>query len=119
MMNNFKKHHSLDGNAIVNMALDELQMPARRKFMTRSLSLGGLSLLSGCSLTDENSVERMLMGFSRFNDKVQAWLFDPNRLAPTYPESMITRLFPFNAFYGRDKIPVVEPDSYRLEIAGW
>lgn len=117
-MNNFKKHNSLDGNAIVNMALDELQMPARRKFMTRSLSLGGLSLLSGCSLTDENSVERMLMGFSRFNDKVQAWLFDPNRLAPTYPESMITRPFPFNAFYGRDKIPVVEPDSYRLEIAG-
>ena len=38
------------------------------------------------------------MKISYFNDDVQAWLFDPNRLAPTYPESMITRPFPFNAY---------------------
>ena len=44
------------------------------------------------------SVETALSSMSRFNDRVQGWLFNPNALAPTYPESMITRPFPFNAF---------------------
>ena len=77
-----------------------LELPARRLFLQRSLSLGGLALLSGCALVDEDSVDNALMKVSRFNDRVQGWLFDPNRLAPTYPESMITRPFPFNAYYG-------------------
>jgi hypothetical protein len=76
-----------------------LEQPARRAFLQRSLSLGGLSLLSGCSIVDEESIEAALMKVSRFNDKAQAWLFDPNRLAPTYPDSMITRPFPVHAYY--------------------
>ncbi|MBS1132576.1 MAG: Oxidoreductase, molybdopterin binding protein [Proteobacteria bacterium] len=95
-----------------------VEQPARRAFLQRSLTLGGLSLLSGCSLVDENSVETALMAMSRFNDKAQAWLFDPNRLAPTYPDSMITRPFPFNAFYGEDEAPVVDEAGYQLEITG-
>jgi DMSO/TMAO reductase YedYZ molybdopterin-dependent catalytic subunit len=58
------------------------------------------------------------MKISRFNDDVQAWLFDPNKLAPTYPESMITKPFPFNAYYERDKIPEVDGDEYLLEVSG-
>jgi len=96
----------------------QVEQPARRAFLQRSLTLGGLSLLSGCSLVDENSVDTALMAMSRFNDKAQAWLFDPNRLAPTYPDSMITRPFPFNAFYGEDEAPVVDEAGYRLEITG-
>jgi len=49
---------------------------------------------------------------------VQGWLFDPQLLAPTYPESMITRPFPFNAYYGEDEIRRVDADSYRLEVTG-
>jgi len=113
-----KKILALDEPAIVRAALEELPLPSRRLFMKRGLTLGGLSLLSGCALTGQGSVERALMKVSRFNDKVQAWLFDPNRLAPTYPDSMITRPFPFNAFYGREKIPHVDADSYRLELSG-
>jgi DMSO/TMAO reductase YedYZ molybdopterin-dependent catalytic subunit len=92
--------------------------PARRAFLQRSLTLGGLSLLSGCALVDEDSVETALMKVSRFNDRVQGWLFDPNRLAPTYPEAMITRPFPFNAYYGEDEIRQVDGESYRLEVTG-
>jgi len=55
---------------------------------------------------------------SRFNDKVQAWMFDPKRLAPTYPASMITRPFPFNAFYSENKAPIVDAESFRLEVSG-
>ncbi|MES1982139.1 MAG: molybdopterin-dependent oxidoreductase [Pseudomonadota bacterium] len=98
--------------------MHELPNPARRIFMKRALTLGGLSMLSGCTLTDEKSIEQALMKVSRFNDEVQAWLFDPNRLAPTYPESMITRPFPFNAYYGREDVPEVDGDSFRLEISG-
>ena len=95
-----------------------IEQPSRRAFLQRSLTLGGLSLLSGCALVDEDSVESALMSISRFNDKAQAWLFDPNRLAPTYPESMITRPFPFNAYYGEDEIRQVEEAGYRLEVTG-
>jgi DMSO/TMAO reductase YedYZ molybdopterin-dependent catalytic subunit len=109
---------AVDGDAVVREALRRLEQPSRRLFLRRSLTLGGLSLLTGCSIVDEDSAEQALMTVSRFNDKVQAWLFDPNRLAPTYPESMITRPFPFNAYYGEDEIRQVDAESYRLEVAG-
>ncbi len=113
---------AIDGDLVLKDATKEiarrLDQPTRRAFLQRSLSLGGLSLLSGCSLVDESSVENALMTVSRFNDTVQAWLFDPNRLAPTYPDSMITRPFPFNAYYGEDEIREVDEESYRLEVTG-
>lgn len=107
-----------DQEAVVKAAVQELPMPSRRLFLKQALSLGSLSLLSGCSLSDESSVEQALLQVSKFNDQVQAWLFDPARMAPTYPESMITRPFPFNAYYGREDIPEVDADDYRLEVSG-
>jgi DMSO/TMAO reductase YedYZ molybdopterin-dependent catalytic subunit len=92
--------------------------PGRRAFLQRSLTLGGLSLLAGCSITDGNGVETALQRISRFNDRVQGWIFDPNQLAPVYPESMITRPFPFNAYYGEDEVRVIAEDGYRLELTG-
>ena len=105
-------------DAIVKEAIDRLDAPARRLFLTRSLTLGGLALLTGCDVTDNTGVQTALTRISRFNDQVQAWLFDPRRLAPTYPESMITRPFPFNAFYSEDQAPQVDADSFRLEVTG-
>ena len=55
---------------------------------------------------------------SRWNDRVQAWLFDPNKLAPEYPASAITVPFPFNAYYSEDEIRKVDGSSYKLELAG-
>jgi DMSO/TMAO reductase YedYZ molybdopterin-dependent catalytic subunit len=109
---------TVDGDAVVKEALRRIAEPSRRRFLQRSLTLGGLTLLTGCAISDEASVERALMKVSRFNDRVQGWLFDPERLAPTYPESMITRPFPFNAYYGEDEIREVDADSFRLEVTG-
>jgi DMSO/TMAO reductase YedYZ molybdopterin-dependent catalytic subunit len=95
-----------------------MEKPSRRLFLRRSLTLGGLSLLSGCAIVDDDSVEHVLMKVSRFNDRVQGWLFDPAQLAPTYPDSMITRPFPFNAYYDEDEIPEVDAASFRLEVSG-
>ncbi len=108
----------LDKDALVKDALKTMPAPARRLFLGRTLTLGGLSMLTGCSIVDEDSAEKMLMKVSTFNDKVQGLLFDPNKLAPTYPDSMITRPFPFNAFYGEEEAPQVDAADYKLEVGG-
>jgi DMSO/TMAO reductase YedYZ molybdopterin-dependent catalytic subunit len=95
-----------------------LAVPTRRQFLRSGVTLGGLAMLTGCNVTDSKTAESLLMRISRFNDRVQAWLFDPNRLAPTYPESMITRPFPFNAFYEIEKVPLVDAGSFRLRVGG-
>ena len=90
----------------------------RRLFLRQSLSLGALSMLAGCNITDEDNAQRLLRTMSGWNDRVQAWLFDPNKLAREYPESAITRPFPFNAFYSEDEVPEIDSTDYRLELAG-
>src|SRR6266571_1697188 len=109
---------SLDARLAAGDAAKLLPDPARRLFLRGTLSLGALSLLTGCELADGASVEKALRAVSRFNDGVQAWLFDPNRLAPTYPESAIARPFRFNAYYREDQAPDVDEDTYRLLIDG-
>jgi DMSO/TMAO reductase YedYZ molybdopterin-dependent catalytic subunit len=106
------------GDSILKDAHKALKDPARRLLGKRILSLGGLALLSGCDLSTDKSVNTMLRKVSFFNDDVQALLFDPNRMAPTYPESMITRPFPFNAFYDIDDVPDVDAGAYRLQVGG-
>ncbi|AUT74184.1 molybdopterin-dependent oxidoreductase [Paraburkholderia hospita] len=106
------------GESIIRDAQRELKSPARRLFGQRLLTLGGIAMLSGCDLTNDKAVNTALRRISFFNDDVQALLFDPNKLAPTYPESMITRPFPFNAFYDIDDVPEVDAASYRLQVGG-
>lgn len=117
---NFKlpRRIGIDSEALIKDALKVMPQASRRLFLKRSLSLGGLSLLSGCSVVNEDNAEKVLMRVSRMNDEAQAWLFDPKHLAPTYPDSMITRSFPFNAYYGENQIREVDGDSFRLEVTG-
>jgi len=106
------------GQAMLADALRQIKQPSRRLFLQRSLTLGGLCLLTGCNASDPSGIETALMAVSRMNDRVQGWLFDPNKLAPTYPDSMITRPFPFNAYYGEDEVEQVDGDAWRLELSG-
>ncbi len=92
--------------------------PTRRLFLRGGLSLGALTVLTGCDIIDGTSAEKALMKMSHFNDRVQAWLFDPNKLAPTYPDSVVTRPFPFNAYYPEEEAPEVDKDDYALEVGG-
>ena len=117
-MSNARKPAPLDRASILIDVRRELAMPSRRLFTQRALTLGGLSLLTGCSLTDDALVNRFLMSVSRFNDRVQAWLFDPQRLAATYTEAQLTRPFPFNAYYGIDDVPEVDASDFTLELSG-
>ena len=106
------------GQAMLADALRKIEQPSRRLFLQRGLTLGGLSLLTGCNVSDESSIDKALTAVSRMNDRVQGWLFDPNKLAPTYPDSMIARPFPFNAYYGEEEVEAVDGDAWRLELSG-
>lgn len=96
----------------------QIERIERRLFLKQGLSLGALGLLSGCTLKDDDAVDRLLWSMSRFNDRVQAALFDPAKLAPTYSEGDVTTPFPFNAFYEQALAPVIDGESYRLQLSG-
>ena len=90
----------------------------RRKLLTRGLSLGSLSLLTGCDISDNDAVQGFLARVSQWNDRVQAALFNPARLAPTFAESQAVKDFRYNAWYGPDKAPRLDGGDYRLSLAG-
>lgn len=95
-----------------------LDNAGRRRFLRQGLTLGGIMMLTGCSLDDNAEAEKVLSQISRFNDRVQGWLFNGSRLAPEYSRAEITRPFPFNAFYSEDSIPQINGDDYTLEVRG-
>ena len=108
----------VDKHLLLKDATKLLPDPTRRLFLRGAGSLGALTFLTGCDIVDGTSAEQVLVKISHFNDRAQAWLFDPNKLAPTYPESMITRPFPFNAYYSLGDAPEVDGPSYKLEVGG-
>lgn len=95
----------------------ELAQLCRRGFLKRALSLGSLAMLTGCDLSTHSGVDAGLWAMLRFNDRVQAALFSPSRLAKTYPESAITRPFRFNAYYPEWEVFPV-PAQWRLDVSG-
>jgi DMSO/TMAO reductase YedYZ molybdopterin-dependent catalytic subunit len=96
----------------------ELARVQRRLFLRSGLSLGALAMLSGCNLQDGDTVDKVLWAMSRWNDRVQGWLFSGTKLAPTYPKSAITDPFPFNAFYPEYNVPDIDLSNYQLEVSG-
>src|SRR3974390_995136 len=89
----------VDPRLLIKDAAKLLPEPSRRAFLRGATGLGAVTLLTGCALVDRNSAGEELLAMSKSNDRVQALIFNPTKLAPTYPESAITRPFPFNAYY--------------------
>ena len=90
----------------------------RRGLLRGGLSLGALTLLTGCDVADHGAVNTVLRRISTFNDDVQALIFDPNKLAPTYPESMVQKPPRFNAYYDVEDVKKIDGKSWKLELAG-
>src|SRR5262245_50060553 len=93
----------VDARDVIREAAKPMDLTTRRAFLKHAAGLGTLTLLTGCDVVDSSSAENALQYMSRFNDRVQAALFNPNKLAPEYAASMVQRPFPFNAFYSADQ----------------
>lgn len=90
----------------------------RRKLLRGTLSLGALTFLTGCDISDRASVQGALKTVSSFNDAVQALLFNPNRLAPTYSAAEVVKPPRFNAYYEVEDVRPVDPGTWKLELSG-
>src|ERR1700754_4453107 len=86
----------VDKKLLIRDAVKVMPDQTRRRFIAGGASFGALTLLTGCDVSDSFSAEKMLIRVSKFNDAVQAAIFNPDALAPTFPESAITKPFPFN-----------------------
>lgn len=90
----------------------------RRALLRGSLSLGALTMLSGCDVTNKNAVQGVLGRMSLWNDRVQAFLFSPTRLAPEFAPSAVLKPPRWNAYIPRDKVPDIDGENWRVELAG-
>ena len=90
----------------------------RRRLLRGALSLGGLALLTGCNVSERESVQSALRSVSAFNDRVQQWLFRPGKLAPNYDVSQVVKPPRFNAYYEIEDLKPVDITGWKLELAG-
>lgn len=90
----------------------------RRKLLRGAVSLGALSMLTGCNIAEQSQVQSALRTVSSFNDWVQARIFDPNKLAPTYSVDQVVKPPRFNAYYEIEDVKPVDLASWKLELSG-
>jgi DMSO/TMAO reductase YedYZ molybdopterin-dependent catalytic subunit len=90
----------------------------RRGILRGAFSLGALTMLSGCDISNDEQVRGALKTMSSWNDRVQATLFDPNKLAPTYTPAEVLKPPRYNAYYPIDKVKPVDRSTWRLELSG-
>jgi DMSO/TMAO reductase YedYZ molybdopterin-dependent catalytic subunit len=90
----------------------------RRNVLRGAISLGALTMLTGCDVSERESVQTMLRAVSAWNDGVQAAIFRPNHLAPTFSEKQVLKPPRFNAYYEIEDVKPVDGTSWRLELSG-
>jgi DMSO/TMAO reductase YedYZ molybdopterin-dependent catalytic subunit len=90
----------------------------RRQLLRGTLSLGALTFLTGCNISDSDQVQSALRAVSTFNDGVQRLLFDPDRLARTYAVDQVVKPPRFNAHFEIEEVEPVDLKTWKLEFAG-
>jgi DMSO/TMAO reductase YedYZ molybdopterin-dependent catalytic subunit len=90
----------------------------RRNLLRGAVSLGALTMLTGCSVSDTEPVQSVLRAVSAFNDKVQELIFRPDHLAPTYSEDQVVKPPRFNAYYDIEDVKPIDGKTWKLELAG-
>jgi DMSO/TMAO reductase YedYZ molybdopterin-dependent catalytic subunit len=91
---------------------------SRRGLVRGALSLGALSFLTGCNVSDSDSVQGALRAVSSLNDGAQQLLFDPNRLAPTYAPDQVVKPPRFNAHFDVEDLEPIDLRTWKLELSG-
>jgi DMSO/TMAO reductase YedYZ molybdopterin-dependent catalytic subunit len=113
----FRPEGAIDQSALeVNKAL--VEDINRRNLLRGAVSLGALSFLTGCDVSDHSAVRSMLLAVSAWNDRVQQLIFRPNHLAPTFSETQVVKPPRFNAYYPVEEVKPVDEATWKLELAG-
>src|SRR5271166_6448816 len=113
----FRPKKTIDQSALEeNKALvDDIN---RRNLLRGGVSLGALSFLTGCDVSDGSAVRSMLLAVSAWNDRVQQAIFRPHHLAPTFSEAQVVKPPRFNAYYPVEEVKPVDRLTWKLELAG-
>ena len=113
----FRPQKPIDQNVLTaNRALvDDIN---RRNVLRGAVSLGALTLLTGCDVTEEPSVQSALRAVSSWNDGVQELLFRRNHLAPTFSPAQVVKPPRFNAYYDIEDVDPIDGATWKLELAG-
>ena len=90
----------------------------RRNILRGAVSLGALTMLTGCDVTRSDAVQSVLKRVSQLNDRVQAAMFRPDHLAPTFSEAEVVKPPRFNAYYDVEDMVPVDVAKWKLELAG-
>jgi DMSO/TMAO reductase YedYZ molybdopterin-dependent catalytic subunit len=90
----------------------------RRNLLRGAISLGALTLLTGCDVSEEPAVQSALRAVSSWNDGVQELLFRKQHLAPTFSPSQVVKPPRFNAYYGIEDVDPIDGATWKLELAG-
>ena len=113
----FRPQKPIDQSVLIeNRALvDDIN---RRHVLRGAVSLGALTLLTGCDVSENGSVQKALRAVSAWNDRVQAAIFRPNHLAPTFSAAQVVKPPRFNAYYDIEDVKPVDGATWKLELAG-
>jgi len=113
----FRPHRAIDQNVLTEKRalVEDIN---RRNVLRGAISLGALSLLTGCDVTESDSVQKVLRAVSSWNDGVQAAIFRPNHLAPTFSAAEVVKPPRFNAYYDIEDVKPVDGANWKLELAG-
>ena len=90
----------------------------RRGLLRGAVSLGALSMLTGCDVSEIDPVQKALRAVSAWNDEVQQTIFRKNHLAPTFSSSQVAKPPRFNAYYPIEDVKPVDGATWTLELAG-
>jgi DMSO/TMAO reductase YedYZ molybdopterin-dependent catalytic subunit len=90
----------------------------RRRVLRGALTLGALTVLTGCDVSEVESVQQGLRAVSSWNDAVQAAIFRPDHLAPTFSPSQAVNPPRYNAHIWIDEVKPIDGATWKLELAG-
>ena len=113
----FRPQQPIDQNVLTaNRALvDNIN---RRNVLRGAISLGALTLLTGCDVSEEPSVQSALRAVSSWNDGAQGFLFRKNHLAPTFSPAQVVKPPRFNAYYDIEDVKPIDGAAWKLELSG-
>jgi DMSO/TMAO reductase YedYZ molybdopterin-dependent catalytic subunit len=113
----FRPKHAVD-RGILKENRRLVEQIDRRKVLRGAVSLGALTFLTGCDVSENDQVQSVLRAVSTWNDTVQSVIFRPDHLAPTYSEEQVVKPPRFNASYDVQDVKPVDGASWKLELSG-